>query len=133
MPDRTEREGAHRPPSLDALAAQANARIREGRVANAASIVDRMQSHLDGAIPPTPLTTTEIRDKLLALYPHDDEQDVLPARAADPEGIIITASQVEQTIGSLNRRSCHGSSAWTNVAICRLMKPLLDHQDTSVI
>jgi hypothetical protein len=92
-----------------------------------------MQSHLDGAIPSTPLTTTEIRDKLLALYPHDDEQDVLPGREADPEGLSITAAQVEQTIGSLNRRSCHGSSAWTNVAICRLMKPPMDHQDTSVI
>jgi hypothetical protein len=92
-----------------------------------------MQSHLEGTFIPTPLTTTEIKEKLSALYPLDDEQDVLPDGDLDPEGLTITPPQVEQMIKTLNRRSCHGSSAWTNVAICRLMRPPLDKQDTSVV
>ncbi len=51
-----DRSGGHRPPTVEALARQVEARVDNGQLSSAMSIVERIQDRLDEVPIPAPLS-----------------------------------------------------------------------------
>ena len=60
LPPVVDRSGGHRPPTVKALARQVEARVDNGQLSSAMSIVERIQDRLDEVPIPAPLSVESI-------------------------------------------------------------------------
>jgi hypothetical protein len=88
LPPVVDRSGGHRPPTVKALARQVEARVDNGQLSSAMSIVERIQDRLDEVPIPAPLSIEGIRAKIQDLHPHASEKDALPPKEGDPPGVL---------------------------------------------
>ena len=121
LPPVTARSGGHCIPTIKALARQVEARVDNGQLSSAMSIVERIQDRLDEVPIPAPLSIESIRAKIQDLHPQANGNDVLPPKEGDPGGCSVSPKDVLKVVGSLNRRSCNGVSGWTFLAIRSVM------------
>ncbi len=84
LPPVVDRSGGHRPPTVKALARQVEARVDNGQLSSAMSIVERIQDRMDEVPIPAPLSIEGIRAKIQDLHPNASEKDALPPKEGDP-------------------------------------------------
>jgi hypothetical protein len=107
------------PPTLSGLEKRLDARLKEGRISAASSLLEEMHKVQEGISLEEPLSLNSIKQKMRALNPPARELDILPdlPENGDPEGLTFSRGEVDKAIRRLPPDTCTGSSGWSNRAI----------------